>query len=775
MQNMGQWNPRVEAAGRGGLAALGLVNDGFLLRVEGDPVDLGIGLRWDQATPEASAWRFEEPLPGEHHYLIGEVAASHQLAFRAARLESAAGALLVESRPDGRWSVEAEGGALGLELVGATSPGLTAGGALILEADEQRWSLAPPLWGQSNQARWTVVSPTGVALSRGQASPEIAAGVQSSASIDWSTFLGAPFSGEQGRGADYDSLGRPVTCGLTFSTEFPTAVGPVLSAPGGIVDGFLTKLTADGSELVFSTYIGGSKPDYVVAVDLASNDEIAMLGLSQSPGWPITPGAYDDTVQANGPEYAMTVTRMQPDGSAPIFSTFFGDDLFDGFPRYFTIAKDDGTILLCGDEGGVPYTSNTAFGAGNGGSFLAKFSADGSDLIFSTSPPCDPFMAELSDGSIVVAGDGGNAGWGLPNSFQPQPGGNASFDCWVGVVSADGRDLMASTYLGGVKTDSSRGVGVDAEDNIYTCGTTQSPGFPVTGSPFGGTIFPNAPGFVAKFDRDLSELQWTALFGTGPDYANAQISWEALRSDRSGVVTVVGWATGGAPTFGTPGAYDLVNPFGYGGRVLRLSPNGDRVLYSTALELSEPALSGIRPPALGENPRVALLNGTVNGSPNLYPTTAGAFKNTCEASCLNEAYLTQFSFFHEGVEALGEGASSCLGVIPLNTSRRADVGAEGFAFYVSQAPPGSVGVMLLGSATLLPIPIEGQSLWVDPATLLPLQLFTTQETGYGELELVIPPAAVGKTFAAQAAVLGTSSCGPEGQFVVSEAVTVSVP
>ncbi len=779
-ENRGQWGAHVLAAADGGGLGLALVEDGLEVLLRGADVGLSARLRWAGSAPGGIAsWELVGPLPGEHHYLTGEAGshAKHIVVHASAVLRGATYALTVHADGEG-WTLESRASELEFEVEGARVHGLAPSGELLLEVEGRSWRLPAPRVGEDRAGRWIVRARDEVALVTGPELPEIAAVAQVSPSIDWGTYLGTMGGDEYGRGATYDSDWRPLTCGLTTSTEFPTAVGPFTTAPGGQMDGFLTKLTSDGTELVFSTYIGGSGRDYLVAVDTASNDEIAILGLTQSTNWPTTPGAYDSVVGASGPFYAMAVVRLTEDGSTPIFSTFFGDQLLDGFLRYSTIAKDDGTILLCGDEGGVPSTLESAFGgAAIHDSFLAKFSADGSELLFSTPPPCEPFMAELSDGSIVVAGDRGWVGWGLPDSYQASVGGNASFDAWVGVVSSDGKDLLASTYLGGNEDDSCRGVAVDAQDNIFIGGTTESDSFPTVGSPLGWEVNEMVPGYIARFDRNLSGLQWTAMLGTEP-FGNGggigQTSWQGLSCDRSGVVTAVGWQNGAAAPYFTAGAHPADPQFN-AGRLVRLAPDGSRLLYAASVELPGPSLSGIRTPAVGRSPRTALLSGTELATFNSYPTSPGSFKDTCTGACSFEAVLSQWSFFHEGVELLGEGGESCLGVISLNTTRRADVGAQDFAFYVSQAPPTALGVLLLGSPVQLPLAVDGQTLWIDPAGLLPIQVFTTQISGYGALALGIPSGAAGKSFAAQAALLGTDLCGPAGAFVLSEAVRVTVP
>ncbi len=767
------------AAGvRGG--GLALVEDGLQWTLQNGEARLSLRLSWLAEGAQSGAWTTDRPLPGLHHYWVGPgPGVTGLVPYSEAQLIAGAEELRIGVESTEAWSLSTKtGGEVRFRINGAVAERVAQNGALVVEAGGRRFFVPAPQFGPGLQGRWAVRGAAEAVVLPGSPLPPLAqTAFSQSPSVDWSTYLGTPGSEDEGRGAAYDSLGRPVACGRTQSVEFPTLAGPFMNPPGGIEDGYLTKLTADGSELVFSTYMGGSKKDYLVAVDTAPNDEIAIIARSNSDNWPITPGAYDTTLDAVGGNYAMTVSRLTADGSTPIFSTWYGSNVSDGLPRFFTIAKDDGTVLVCGASGGVPVTPGNAFGNANWDAFLGKFSADGSELLFSCRPPCDAYMAELSDGSIVVAGDALDSNFNSSGGFQDSYNGGFS-DAWVGVVSSDGTRVLASTFLGGSEGDFGRGVDVDALDNIYVSGTTQSPDFPTVGSPFGGTPYPKAPGFIARFDKTLSQVAWTALIGADDVPGNYQTGWEALIADRSGVVTVVGWANPSLPVdFPTAGAHDTENPDFFNGRVLRIEPDGQRILYSSAFQVVEPVFSGIRVPAKAANPRVALLNGFNGTFLGQMPPTEGAFKDSCGTgtSCDVETYLTQFNFLHEGVQALGEGGESCLGIISLNTTRRADVGTDDFAFYVSQAPPSTVGVLLLGAGLTLPLPIEGQTLWVDPAALLPLQIFSTQDTGYGALDLQIPPTAAGKSFAVQAALLGTTACGEPGAFVLSEALTVSVP
>ncbi|MGH2820323.1 MAG: SBBP repeat-containing protein, partial [Actinomycetota bacterium] len=124
----------------------------------------------------------------------------------------------------------------------------------------------------------------------------------------YSTYLGGtptpvPAGGsdpfEFGRGIAVDAAGNAYVTGQTTSGNFPTTPGAFdRSFNGGFYDAFATKLTRDGSDLVYSTFLGGSSyegPYFVDAVALDPRRNVYIAGFTTSPDWPTTPGAFDTT------------------------------------------------------------------------------------------------------------------------------------------------------------------------------------------------------------------------------------------------------------------------------------------------------------------------------------------------------------------------------------------------------------------------------------------------------------------------------------------------
>ena len=115
--------------------------------------------------------------------------------------------------------------------------------------------------------------------------------------------------------------------GETPSSDFPTTAGAFDRTRAGQIDMFVTKLNPTGSALVYSTFLGGAQVDNGQAVTVDSAGNAYAIGASSSADFPTTAGAFDRT--ANG-GFDGTVTKLNPAGSALVYSTYLGGQDFDG-------------------------------------------------------------------------------------------------------------------------------------------------------------------------------------------------------------------------------------------------------------------------------------------------------------------------------------------------------------------------------------------------------------------------------------------------------------
>jgi len=294
----------------------------------------------------------------------------------------------------------------------------------------------------------------------------------------YSTYLGG--SGlDVGSGIAVDSAGNAYITGYTESTNFPTA-SPLLAANRGARDAFVAKVSATGSALLYSTYLGGSGDDrsYGIAVD--SGGSAYVTGITGSTNFP-TASALQATV--GGPNDAF-VAKLNATGSALLYSTYLGGS---GNDYGFAIAVDStGNAYVTGMTYSTNFPTAIPLQAANRGgpydAFVAKLNATGSALLYST------YLggSGAEQGHGIAVDSTGNAyvtGWTASTNFptgiplQAANGGGA--DAFVAKLNAASSALIYSTYLGGPGNDQALGIAVDAAGNAYVTGLTSSTNFPV--------------------------------------------------------------------------------------------------------------------------------------------------------------------------------------------------------------------------------------------------------------------------------------------------------
>ena len=358
--------------------------------------------------------------------------------------------------------------------------------------------------------------------------------------LAFSTYLGGGGT-DSATAIAIDSSGNSYIAGNTYSTNFPTTAGAYQTVYGGEGDGFLTKLSPDGSSLVYSTYLGGTSPDFAQGVAIDSAGSAYLTGSTRSPDFPTaTPlqigndgcTTVNNTVTCSSDVF---VTKVSPAGTDLVYSTYLGGSNADIGQA---IAVDGaGNAYITGYTFSANFPIQSAFQsalAGGADAFLTELDSTGSSLLFSTflggSGQERAFGLVLDGtGDIFLTGDTQSANFPTTsNAFQSQyKGGGDAFVCKVG---AGGTGLTYSTLLGGSSADQGTAIAVDANSNAYVTGFTQSGDFPnadsfqkVLGlsgaSSCGMDICPDA--FVAKLLPSGQLVYSTYLGGNGAETGQA--------------------------------------------------------------------------------------------------------------------------------------------------------------------------------------------------------------------------------------------------------------
>ena len=335
--------------------------------------------------------------------------------------------------------------------------------------------------------------------------------------VVFSTYLGGGVTNDttatatSGQGITVDDNGDVYVCGYTSATNFPTQ-NPLQSTNAGpavsTYDAFVTEINSNGNSLVYSTYLGGSGNESANGIALDTNGDAIITGWTTSSNFPVA-------------------SAMQP-----VYAGGFGINGYNG-----------------------------------GDAFVAKLTADGSALVYSTylgggsseNMPLYETNPALSGGAVAVdfSGNAFVTGWtystNFPvlNAYQPTNAAVSSSYSAAFVTELDpSGNLVYSTYFAGKNGDFGRAIGVDFNDNVYFAGNDDLGGLPVTNalqSSFGGHGFGNevsagdnlpvGDGFVAALDSTGTNLIYsTYLGGSGDD----QVNGIAVRPE-DGAVAVTGF------------------------------------------------------------------------------------------------------------------------------------------------------------------------------------------------------------------------------------------
>jgi hypothetical protein len=407
----------------------------------------------------------------------------------------------------------------------------------------------------------------------------------------YSSYLGG--SGEDlGYGIAVDGEGNAYVTGWTLSTDFPTKNHLQASNAGGF-DAFVTKINPTGAAFVYSTYLGGSESDFGYSIAVDSTGAAYVTGETGSTDFPITPGAFQTTLGGNAIDNVF-VTKINPSGSALVYSTYLGGDFEDLGLGVVVESTGDAYVTGATKSGNFPVTpgafqTTCEVSVVQTCAFVTEINPEGSGLVYST------FLGgsgedAVNDGSGIAVDSTGNAyvtGVTSSSNFPVTPGAfqttcnggsDGCSDAFVTKINSAGSALVYSTYLGGSGNDFGSGIAVDRSGNAYIAGQTGSSNFPVTPGAFQTTLNGANNLFVTKINPAGSALVYSTYLG-GSGYDDGY----GIAVDSSGNAHVTG-STSSTNFPVTPGAVQTT----YGGGtsdafVTEINPTGMALVYSTYL------------------------------------------------------------------------------------------------------------------------------------------------------------------------------------------------
>ncbi|MGV6860542.1 MAG: DUF7948 domain-containing protein [Putridiphycobacter sp.] len=269
-----------------------------------------------------------------------------------------------------------------------------------------------------------------------------------------------------------------------------------------------TKTLIIDPELAFSTFTGSTSDNWGMTACPDINDNLIAGGIVFGTGYPTTSGAYDSSFNGANGKVDIGLTKFNADGNGLIFSTFIGGDGSE--TPHSIIVNSANEIYIMGATASTDFPTN-----GNS------------------------FQNSHAGGPLFMTIDGINF--------------NGGSDIYIFKLSANGGNMLGSTYYGGSAEDGiSNGnnnihynygdqlrgeIILDDNSNVYINSTTKSNNIPIIGG-FDNSLDGEQDAIVAKFNSNLSTLLWSSyLGGSGWESGNS------IQLNSNGDIYVVGGTT----------------------------------------------------------------------------------------------------------------------------------------------------------------------------------------------------------------------------------------
>ena len=337
----------------------------------------------------------------------------------------------------------------------------------------------------------------------------------------YSTYLGGA-SMDAAWGIALDTNDNAFVTGFTYSTNFPvtpTALLSHLACTNNFylnANAFVAEIAAGGSNLLYSTYLGGTNFDTGRAISF-NNGRLFVAGFTASTNFPAAnplPGYNRLNGSTNGgfaDDAFVTAFTAAGTNVTLLYSTFLGGNNNDQATGIAADAAGNAYVVGWTVSMNFPFTANalTSFGTNSPSfvrtnatgnflatnAFLTQIIWDGTNTTFGSSAMFGGHGNDVAtavtlaaDGNVFVAGSASSTNFPVvnisTNTAYLRPTNAGLSDAFVIAFTNSGTQLalLYSTYLGGSDNDYAAGIAVDPQDAVYVVGQTVSTNFPVSGA-----------------------------------------------------------------------------------------------------------------------------------------------------------------------------------------------------------------------------------------------------------------------------------------------------
>ncbi|MBU8892154.1 MAG: DUF3471 domain-containing protein [Bacteroidales bacterium] len=334
-----------------------------------------------------------------------------------------------------------------------------------------------------------------------------------------------------------DEQGYIYIAGGTESIDFPVTEGVYDTSFNGegqwAGDVFLTKMNPTGTDIIFSTFIGGAVEETVSGggIKIDSKGNIILAGVTLSHDFPLTKGVIDTTKN----EHHGFLSKFNPDGEKLLFSTFFGSSQMEMILGLDVDDKDN--IYITGGTltADLPVTDNAVRkefikpeNRARMDHFIAKIDETGNKISYLSYFAADGYMSSnlkwTKPNRLIVSGSTKEEGFPVTDNALSKNG-KGKQDCYISVFNSETMTLEYSTLFGGSEAEKVMSVNFLNKDTIVIGGTTSSADFPLTGNAlyseyptcektFNSTFFARKKSFVSVIDIKNSKLLYSTYLGS---------------------------------------------------------------------------------------------------------------------------------------------------------------------------------------------------------------------------------------------------------------------
>lgn len=367
-------------------------------------------------------------------------------------------------------------------------------------------------------------------------------------SIIWFSYLGGS-SYEYCFSLAVNQQQEPVVSGFTWSNDFPITSNAFDKTPninngaGNYFAGYVTKFSKNGDSLIFSTYLGGSGSDLIQSMVLDDSNYVYITGQTSSSDFPVTTGAYQTTYGGASNTFGWYntgdafLTKMKPDGTGLVFSTFVGgvyDDVayqvaLSPSKDIYIVGKTNSTNFPTTDGSNI-FNSSLS---GSSDGFICKFNPTGTALGYSQMMGgsdedwFEGVYVNARSEAYVAGISRSNNFYTTNKAYQKTSKGGA--EAVIVKMNPGGQNVIYSTYLGGSGDElyysgfiynSNIRIAANVREEAIICGITRSTDYPVTADALmltnpsaSSASYWNTAATITKLDFTGSKLLYGTYYG----------------------------------------------------------------------------------------------------------------------------------------------------------------------------------------------------------------------------------------------------------------------